>query len=936
MKHRYIVGIDLGTTNSAVGYVDLHDASAGAIRILSLDIPQLSAPGRVEALKTLPSFLYLPGEFDLDKGAIALPWDKEREYVVGAFAREQGSRVPGRLVSSAKSWLCHGGVERKAPILPWGAGEDINKVSPVEASARYLQHIAEAWQHEKGCHLAQQQVVVTVPASFDQAAKELTLEACRMAGLPDVLLLEEPLAAFYAWLSDHEQNWEEFISPGDLLLVCDVGGGTTDFTLIGCERDGDTPRLERLAVGDHLLLGGDNIDLALAALAEKKIGQELDQSRWQLLFHQCRMAKELLLGDNGCEETSVRLPGMGRSLVGGTLVAPLRRDEVMSEILQGFFPALSLEEIEKRPKGRAALREMGLPYETDPAITAHLGRFLLRQGQGKIPSIILFNGGTLTPGSIRDRVCKVVSAWHERETSVLNTSSLDLAISWGAVYYGLVRMGLGLRIGGGLPRSYFIGISWKKSGETPAKKAVCLIPRGTEEGQEIEVDRDFMVRANTPVKFTLYSSTIRTGDKVGDLVDVQPDEFITLPPLQTVLRYGKRSEVKTIPVHIESTVTPVGTLELYCRSKETPHRWRLQFQLRREEQRQDEDYQIEGVRITAKVQKDRRREEQKLTESDRAALSRARNVISRCFSKDSADPIRPGELVPRLAEALEMDRSAWGLPILRQLVDILLEFSEGRKRSEAHEMRWFNLTGFAMRPGTGEAMDPWRMKKIWPLYFQGLVNVKKIEPRLNWWIFWRRISGGLSSGQQGQLFSSLTPVLVPSLVSKRKKGRAKQIKVPPEELKQMWLLAANLERLDISQKIAMGRRIVEFLPSSPFKRELFWCLGRIGARQPLYGPQNKVVPPGEAGAWVQQLKKREWKERPALIAAVVAICRVSGDRSRDMSQSFRDDVAIWLEVMGATPDHILPIREYRPLDMVEQESAFGESLPEGLILGDQE
>ncbi len=936
MESRYIVGIDLGTTNSAAGYIDLHDVSAGALEIKSFDILQLTGPGRLDRLKTLPSFLYLPGQFDLEQGATALPWDEERDYAVGAFARDQGARVPGRLVSSAKSWLCHGGVERRAAILPWGAGADVKKVSPVEASARYLRHIAEAWEHEMGCRLADQEVVVTVPASFDQAARELTLEAASMAGLGDITLLEEPLAAFYAWLSHHEDDWQEVIPPGQLLLVCDIGGGTSDFTLISCEADGQSPRLERLAVGDHLLLGGDNIDLSLAAIAEKKIGQKLDQSRWQLLFHQCRRAKEILLSEDGPDTASVRLPGSGRSLVGGTLVASLSKREVEAHILDGFFPELSLKEIERRPTGTSALREMGLPYESDPAITAHLGRFLLKQGHGRTPGAVLFNGGTMKPAILRERLRAILGGWHEQEVSALESRSLDLAISWGAVYYGLVRRGLGLRVGGGLPRSYFIGIGSRQGKEGGSRRAVCLIPRGTEEGRDIEIDRDFTVMTNTPVKFTLYSSTVRKGDSTGDVVDVNDQEFVRLPPLQTVLKFGKGSEVRPIPVHVGSKVTAIGTLELYCRAKETPHRWRLQFQLRGQEGQGQDDYQVEGVRIAAKAEEAKRQEAQRLTEEDLAALDRARAVIEACFGKDSkgtsGDGVKPGELVPRLQEALEMDRSIWSLALLRRLADVLLEVKEGRKRSQAHEMRWFNLTGFAMRPGTGEALDPWRMKKIWPLYFQGLVHVRKIEPRLQWWIFWRRVAAGLSTGQQGQLFSSLAPVLAPSLVSKRKRSKARQIKVAPEELKQMWLLAANLERLDVQTKAALGRRLLELLGSKSMRKEFLWALGRIGARQPLYGPVNRVVSPGEVRAWVEELKRREWKDKRAVIEAAVSLCRVTGDRARDLPQGVRDDVALWLELMGARPEQIEPIREYRPLEQGDRESAFGESLPEGLIL----
>jgi len=400
MQKRFIVGIDLGTTNSAVGYIDLHDVSPGSIEIKSFDIIQLASKGRLERLKTLPSFLYLPGKYEFERGVTALPWDEERDYAVGTFARDQGALVPGRLVSSAKSWLCHGGVDRDAPILPWGSAEDVEKISPITASARYIQHIREAWNYTMEARLEEQEVVLTVPASFDEVARELTLRAAREAGLENVTLLEEPLASFYSWLSQHEESWDKSIRPGQHLLVCDVGGGTTDFTLISCQEGDKGPRLERLAVGNHLLLGGDNIDLAIAALAEKKISQELDPARWQMLFHQCRQAKERLLSGNGVQKTSVRLAGRGRTLVGGTLVVELERGEVERTILEGFFPEVDMEQAAASPPQEKGLREMGLPFESDPAVTRHLARFISRQGQGRLPDVILFNGGTLKPESI--------------------------------------------------------------------------------------------------------------------------------------------------------------------------------------------------------------------------------------------------------------------------------------------------------------------------------------------------------------------------------------------------------------------------------------------------------------------------------------------------------------------------------------------------------
>ncbi len=931
MKARYIVGIDLGTTNSAVGYVDLHDASPGSINILTFDVLQIVGQGRVAERPTLPSFLYLSGEYDLQARATALPWDPDRTYAVGSFARDQGGLVPGRLVSSAKSWLCHGGVDREAPILPWGAGVEIDKISPVTASSRYLQHIREAWDHGMPEPLEAQMVVLTVPASFDEVARELTVQAAKEAGLPSVTLLEEPLAAFYAWLSFHERQWNTFLYPGDLLLVCDVGGGTTDFTLISCEGDSDTPKLERVAVGDHLLLGGDNMDLSLAALAEKALGQELDTARWNALYHQCRQAKETLLEDGGPGKTTLRLTGRGRSLIGGTMMTDLNRDQVNDVLIEGFFPEVDLKAGDFLERGETGLREMGLPYVSDPAVTKHLARFLLKQGGGRMPTVVLFNGGALKPGLIRNRLKGILTSWSGRPVRVLDSRSLDLAISWGATYYGLVTQGLGLRVGGGMARSYFVGVALDEKNRAPM--GVCLVERGTEEGKEVEVLKTFRVRTNRPVKFSLYSSTTRKGDKVGDLVPVDSEDLIELPPLQTVLRYGKKGRDVQIPIRLGAKVTAIGTLELYCESQESPHRWRLQFQLRDSETNGiDSTSQVEGVRV-APSDEQMEEEPKGLSKEDLKALEEAREEIRKCFVPDKGDKaLAPSQLPRRLTECVGMEKDLWSLPLLRSLADALLDMKAGRGRSPQHEARWYNLTGFCLRPGTGEVTDPWRIKKIWPFYFDGLVFSKEMEPRLQWWIFWRRVAAGLGSGQQTQIFSTMSSALLPVLSKRRKRAKVKPIKVSQEERREMWLFAANLERLEISGKIELGRELVSNLVKNRSWRGALWVLSRIGSRQPLYGPANKVVPPGEVSSWLEVLKKQELKQPQKLINATISMARLTGDRTRDLQTAFRQEVITWLQLLGAGEKKLEPLRKAVPLAGKEKNHAFGESLPEGLIL----
>ncbi len=920
MDKRYLVGIDLGTTNSAVAYIDLGDYAPGSLDIKQFFIPQLVDTGRVADKAVLPSFLYLPGDFEQKGKSLALPWNHEMDYAVGIYARDHGALVPDRLVSSAKSWLCHGGVDRTEPILPWASPKEVEKVSPVEASSRYLLHVKNAWSHVMGCDLAEQEVVLTVPASFDEVARELTLEAAKQAGLQRVTLLEEPLAAFYSWLAHHESSWHEIVAAGDLVLVCDVGGGTTDFSLIVCEPGESVPRLERLAVGDHLLLGGDNIDYRLAKLVERAMGVNLDNARWQSLIHQCRAAKEKMLSEDGPQEVAINLAGRGRSLVGGMITAKLTRSQVMDEVLGRFFPGVGLDDPLVEEEAGEREQGMGLPLVADPAVTRHMAAFIRGQGGGRVPNKILFNGGTLSPRVVRQAIGKLLAQWSGEEPVTLATRSLDLAISLGAAYFGLVRKGLGLSVGGGSARAYYVGVDHDGS----KGKAVCIVARGAQEGEQAWLERSFMVRTNSPVKFTLYGSTLREGDGPGDIVEVDRNTMIALPPLQTVIRYGKKKDQGVIPVRLGATLTPVGTLEVYCRSEKTQHRWRLQFDLRKKEAEAKAEF-VEGVRVVG----DSSGQEEVLSQQDREGLDKASMLISACFSKDAEEPLAPSRLPAALVEALGMSKELWSMPVLRGLCDALMEHQGGKGRSPAHEARWLNLTGYCLRPGQGEASDPWRIKRLWPLSFQGVSFSRDAEVRLQWWIFWRRIAAGLSSGQQAQLFAPVSRVLLP--VKKRRRGK-KPLKVQASERREMVLFAANLERLGPEDKIALGRVLVEEFSKGKIWKGLLWALARIGARQPLYGPANRVVPPGEVERWLESIQAVGYNQKREIVKAVVSMARLTGDRSRDLNLAARQKVSVWLKSQGASDDVIEPLKKLVPLEREEVNHAFGETLPQGLIL----
>jgi hypothetical protein len=609
-NHKYIIGIDLGTTNCVLAYVRADSAGEGEACIRVLEIPQVVSAGEVEAQALLPSCLFLPGGHDVSEGGLLLPWSREEpDCGVGRFARERGAEIPHRLVSSAKSWLCHDGVDRTQPILPWDSPEEARRISPVEASARLLEHLRDAWNHEMAsddpeARLEGQDLYLTVPASFDAVARELTVQAARSAGLEHFTLLEEPQAAFYAWLETRKQDWREAVRKGDSILVCDVGGGTTDFSLIVVTEEEGNLALKRVAVGDHILLGGDNMDLTLAHLIRGKLpekSRKLDAWQFRGLWHSCRAAKERLLGDGALESEPVVILGRGSSLIGGTLRTELTRQEAESVLLDGFLPLCDFSE---RPRGgaRVGMREIGLPYEADPGITRHLARFLTRQSRGSeeeasagFPTAVLFNGGVMKSSLIRDRVLEALRVWEGERTEKpsireLPAADLDLAVARGAAYYGLARRGRGIRIRAGTARSYYIGVESAMPtvpGVPTPLKALCVVPFGMEEGTEAAIrEREFGLVLGESAEFRLLASTTRRQDQAGEVVEDWDEEIGEVTTMETVLPAAEAEQGgQIIPVWLQSKVTEVGTLELWCVARQDPKRWKLEFNLREREPR---------------------------------------------------------------------------------------------------------------------------------------------------------------------------------------------------------------------------------------------------------------------------------------------------------------------------------------------------------------
>jgi hypothetical protein len=966
---RYVVGIDLGTTNSAVSYVD---TSRTPWEVETFLIPQLVAPGQSESLETLPSFHYQPAAGEGLGKSLQLGWSRdEPTHAVGLWAREEGGKRPGRQVASAKSWLCHSGVDRTAPLLPWQAAPDADRLSPVDVTARYLAHMRNAWDHAfPAAPLADQDLVLTLPASFDEVARELTVEAASQAGLPRVVLIEEPQAAFYAWVHKHRDSWHNLVTPGQKILVCDIGGGTTDFTLIRVRRGeaavspdaaqqstaghGAEVQFHRVAVGEHLLLGGDNLDLALAHLAERKLGtsSSLDPRQWDVLVRGCRRVKETLLGENPPEEVTVHLPAIGSKLLAGSLQITVRRQEVQDLLLEGFLPQARLDEVPQ--SRRSGFQEFGLPFAPDAAITRYLAHFLhthrhagdevMEEGESTErevtdsrhaarPDVILFNGGFFASPVLRSRLLKVVTNWfedpHEPDWHplVLDNEQLHLAVARGAAYYGMVRRGEGVRITANLARSYYVGV------ESDPPAAVCLVPGRTLPGEHIDLTGStFSLAISQPVEFPLYVSSTRLTDTPGQYVEVSAEQMRELPPIRTVLRSRKRSETGSVPVQLHARLSEIGTMELWCNEVGTDRRWRLQFDVR------------------MATQTDRAADSPTADPDgvlDEDSWQQCQSRLAAVFSPQGTDS--PDGLMKRLAQALESDRQQWPPSLLRRIWEELMQWEAGRRRGPAHEARWLNLIGFTLRPGYGVAVDDWRVAETWRKVRGGLAFATPAS-RLESMILWRRISGGLTAGQQQALAEPLlasvrqwhrragrTSGPARSQGAGKKKGAGKDRRREPgggNEVSQVWLLLGSLELIGVSSKLELGDRIVEMLgweKQEALRSALIWTLGRLGQRAPIYGPLNTVVPVDQAKNWLRDLMRQDGSDR-AIQLAVMQLARKTGDRYRDLDGTFRQEVLQWLEEVHSPP-HLRELVEVGGnLDEDEQGQVFGESLPKGLRL----
>jgi hypothetical protein len=676
------------------------------------------------------------------------------------------------------------------------------------------------------------------------------------------------------------------------------------------------------------------MDLALARHLERRLVKragELDAKQWGTLVHSCRKAKESLLGLAAEERVAIHIAGRGSRVVGGSLRIDLFQDEVVSTVLDGFFPQNAFDEIPQR--ARVGLQELGLPYATDPAVTRNLAAFLQRHDAR--PDAILFNGGAMKATMVQDRVVETVTQWFGTEPMVLESRSLDLAVALGAASFGLVMAGKGVRIRGGTARAYYVGV------DTPdprRQQGVCLIPFGVEAGDEVAIDsQQFQLVTNRPVSFPLYCSTAPLGHDAGQVVEISEDVFLDLPPLYTVLKAEREGGAQTVPVTLGARLTELGTLQLWCASASSSGRWDLEFSLKQEEQTDSDaaEAAAEAAAVgDASLEVDETQQEQ--------AADLIRDGL-RPRGRGADEKGGPRALIKSLEQLLDAERLAWPGSLIRSLWAPLWEMAGNRKQSPEHEAAWFNLAGILLRPGFGDPLDPGRVENLWTVFRSGMHHEDQLWCRIAWWVLWRRVSGGLNRGQQLELCNKLSPALLSGAAlkaagkaGKKKKGKkGRKASDEPgmnrQELAEMWRAVASLERVPASSKEGLGD--VALRNAVAGRGDFaYWALGRLGARIPLYGSVQEVISRDKAEAWLDRLLSLDWSKHRGIALAIAQICRLSGDEARDISEGLRGTLVQRLRTIECPESLVSLLTEVKMLQESERGQMYGDALPSGLRL----
>ena len=922
-EENFLVGIDLGTTNSSLSFICNKNGNATSPDIVDHSPIQVVRPFETAPGPLLPSFLYFSNSNDLPEGCLQLPWSPPEgqlvKQVIGEFARHQGGLISSNVVHSAKSWLSNPGADPNQKILPWPGSPEGPKISPVEASTAFLRHMVDSWtySHGKKFDFSGQEVVLTVPASFDDLGRRLTLEAAQKAGIAKPRLLEEPQAAFYCWMAEQDNRIE--LGPGKTILVVDVGGGTTDFSLIETrEEDGDIA-FGRKAVGDHLLLGGDNMDMALARFVEGKIkgSSQISLSQFQSLIQQCRLAKERILSEVSTQLFNIQLEGKGRSLVGGNITFGIQRSDVLAIVLDGFFPLCSLQDSPQEHRRQGAI-QVGLPYAQDPAITRHLARFLNHHGLEKNPpDALLLNGGCFHSEELRNRLTKFFEInYPDKAVRMLSLGSVDRAVSRGAAYYAWLIQSGKKAIRSSAAKSYYLVL---EEGQSDKSTVLCVLPRGSITDMEHPVKQhQFTLKLGTPVRFPLLSSTTRMDDEVGSLMEAPKSQFHSLPALQSVLTGGRKAGQKTTKVHLVSKLTAVGTLDLYLLD-DNGNRWHLDFNLHREISPAAGKPNPQTTTCAIPEQ----------------LVSEAIVKIQSVYPADSNHSEEtPAELTKDLERILDSGRENWSATLCRHLWAPLQIGSNSRRLSQPHLSRWYNLSGWVLRPGFGHPQDPHFVEQLWKALHappKGQSGIRQPEGGPELWILLRRIAGGLVAGKQIQVMERLKPFLIPS--------KSKALFKPTQaELMEMWRCAASLERVGqgFRQSLAdtLHRKIIQ-KPQEASGWQI-WCLGRLGARFPTHGTITAILPRESAEEWIKSLlpiSPSSETEGRNLGLALIQMGLVTYQPQLDIAEATRSLIHEKIKELNC-PEWMIGMLHGKEAQNSRQiaEANLGESIPLGLNL----
>ena len=950
LESRYIIGIDLGTTSCALSYLDTLDLQKG-VRVLT--IPQWDRDGALKSSENLPSFCYLPPKSAYKKGEFKLPFVSYRseeevdDKVLGSYARRQMSLTPDRVIHAAKSWLCPRGVDSHECILPWHSDTLIGeqRLSPIEVSSLYLKHLKDVWNEEMASHeeaylLKNQRVIITVPASFDEVASQYTLAAARMAGYSTdhLSLLEEPQAAFYHWqqtlspqsanfkacIESSSQKAKEIIFASELgkkkILICDIGGGTTDFSLLELDGHGEPLEVSRIAVSDHILLGGDNIDLKIAHFLEEKLRKEnkiksLHSHQWAALVAEARDLKERSLEDNSQvsdDELHISIVGTGSSLFGGGASTSVKPSEIQKLVCQGFFP--SCQRDSQAQEKRSGLKEWGLPYAKDSAITRHLAGFL----SGRSIDAVLFTGGTLVPSYLQELLRNQIAEWQKKAPIVLNNDSMHLAVAKGAAWYGASLHFKHGRIKSGYPRNLFVEVSL---GPNKPHKIMSVLPKGFIGGEKLRLEKqDVKVVLGQPVSFQMYCSLQSDSIPVGTLVSkTDIPDLKRMPPLQTKLELPGKTKRKSrdpelLAVNLELGLSETGLLAIDCVAKENSsnmpsQKWRLSF----------------NVQESAIKNNSRGLEEQQNSASPGFHASDAYLLVQDKIlevygkAKPGAVKINPNKLSREIESTIGLSRDSWNLELLRGIWETLREGETRRGRSETHETTWLNLAGYCLRPGYGDTLDNFRMKEVWHAFERGMAFPKGKQVQAQWWILWRRVSGGLDKGKQEKLFAKIAPLL--------RKGTAN-----PE----MYMLAGSLELISVNKKIQLGSALIKQIKARKpeYLSQKIWALGRIASRIPLYGGPENIVRPHFVQAWIDELADLDFSkdQYQGLLHFFVQSGRLVDDRELDLSEEYRDKLLSLILRFDQGVNYRDQLLTVKPLDLAGKNRLFGESLPAGFMI----